>query len=172
MHKSRSIIETIWWKRNWWSIGEISRRRWSISSCRHIFALRQKVKKNCILFFSSWHVLLPTLFFVRVSTSIVWLVWCGYVKISLPSSSYTFFSFSFARFYGFSSFFLCSSSTSLLQSDDVSWTYIQPYRWKMCSFCAPICHSGIHVMYSSEEIMFLCVQSNHFSSLSLIIRYE
>lgn len=68
-------------------------------------------------------------------------------------------------------FFLCSSSTSLLQSNDVSWTYIHSYRWKMCSFCAPICHSGIHVMYSSEEIMFLCVQSNHFSSLSLIIRY-
>jgi hypothetical protein len=57
MHKSSSIIETIWRKRNWWSIGEISRRRWSISSCRHIFALRQKVKKNHNIFFSSWYVL-------------------------------------------------------------------------------------------------------------------
>jgi hypothetical protein len=66
MHKSSSIIGTIWWKRNWWSIGEIARRRWSISSCRHIFALRQNVKKNHSVFFSSWYVLLPTLFFVRV----------------------------------------------------------------------------------------------------------
>jgi hypothetical protein len=118
MHKSRSAHGTIRGKRNWWSIGEIPRRRWSISSCRHIFALRQKVKENRSVFFSSWYVLLPTLFFVRVYTSIIWLVWCGCVKIPLPSSSsYTFFSFSFALFYVFSSrSFFCSSPTSLLRA--------------------------------------------------------
>ena len=50
MHKSSSTIDTIWWKRSRWSIGEIASRRWSISSCRHIFALRQKVKKNHSIF--------------------------------------------------------------------------------------------------------------------------
>ncbi len=172
MHKSSRRIVTIWGKRNWWSIWEIARRRWSIGSCRHIFALRQRVKKNHGVFFSSWYALLPTLFFVHVCASIVWLVWCSFVW-RYRYHHIPFFFFSLALFYRLLRFF-CSSPTLLLRGDDVWWTYTHTYIYiyeSMCSFCATVCRSGIYVIYSSEEIMLLCVQSNNISSLSLIIRY-
>ncbi len=134
MHKSSRRIVTIWGKRNWWSIWEIARRRWSIGSCRHIFALRQWVKKNHGVFFSSWYALLPTLFFVRVCASIVWLVWCSLCE-DIATIIYLFFFFSLALFYRLLRFF-CSSPTLLLRGDDVWWTYTHTYIyiWKYVFF--------------------------------------
>jgi hypothetical protein len=173
MHKSSRRIVTIWGKRNWWSIWEIARRRWSIGSCRHIFALRQRVKKNHGVFFSSWYALLPTLFFVRVCASIVWLVWCSLCE-DIATIIYLFFFFSLALFYRLLRFFLFIANIIAARRwcmvNVYSYVYIYIYE-SMCSFCATVCRSGIYVIYSSEEIMLLCVQSNNISSLSLIIRY-
>jgi hypothetical protein len=77
MHKSSSTIETIWWKRNWGSIWEITRRRWSISSCRHIFALRQNVKKNHSIFLQlvrlTANLILCTSMYFNRSVGMMWL---------------------------------------------------------------------------------------------------
>jgi hypothetical protein len=43
---------------------------------------------------------------------------------------------------------------------------------RMYSFCATICHSGIHVMYSSEEVILLCVQSNNFLFFFFIFNHQ
>jgi hypothetical protein len=175
MYRFRSTHNTIWGKWNWWPIWEIARRRWSISSCRHIFALRQKVKKNHSVFFSSWHVLLPKLFFVRVCTSVVRLVWCGCVKIPLPSSSsYTFFFLllvrSFLRL--LFAFFFVHNQHQLLGA----MTYGGRIYIHICkNMCVPFVRLYITrgftlYIYPSEEIMLLCGQSNNFSSLSVITR--
>lgn len=130
MHKSSVTIATIWWKRNWWSIGEIARRRWSINSCRHIFALRQKVKKNHSVLFSSWHVVCQRYsLYVYIFQSFDWyglVVWRyhdhrHHHHVPFFSPSLSIVSTSSLRF------FLCSSTMSLLQSDNVRWTYIQLY---------------------------------------------
>jgi hypothetical protein len=83
-----------------------------------------------------------------------------------------FFSSSFSLFLRcLFSFFSRSSSTLLLWDDDVCWTYRDAYICtSVCSLCATVCHLGIHVIYSSEEITLLYAQSNTFSSLPLIIR--
>lgn len=116
MHKSSMTIETIWWKRNWWSIGAVTRRRWSIGSCRHIFALRQKVKKNhrtCSFFFLFQLVRFTgNLILSNVHTYINIYVYNIYLKRSVGMNVvawryhyyhhqhriYLFFSFSFTYF--------------------------------------------------------------------------
>ena len=164
MHKSSGTIEIIWRKWNWWSIGKIARRRWSISSCRHIFALRQKVKKNHRRFL---YQLIRFSLYVYVLQSFGWygvIVW-RYRYHYVP------FSFPFAFFLRLLRFFFCSPSILLLLwSGDVWWTYIN-IRMYVFFLYMTRCHSGIYVIYSYEEITLLCVQANDIYTVSSIVDY-
>lgn len=164
MHKSSSTIKIIWRKWNRWSIGKIARRRWSISSCRHIFALRQKKSRKTIdVFFSSWYFFLCTcVYFNRFGWYgvIVWRYRYHYVPFSFP----------FAFFYVFFVFFCSPSILLLLWSDDVWWTYINIHTYVFFLYMTR-CHSGIYVIHSFEEIILLCVQANHIYTVSLSVGY-
>jgi hypothetical protein len=112
----------------------------------------------------------PYSLYVYVLQSFGWYgVVC--VKISLPSytfffSSLSLFSTVFSVFFVHRQHYCCEA---MMYGERI---LIRIYIYEsMCSFCATVCRSGIYVIYSSEEIMLLCVQSNNISSLSLIIRY-
>lgn len=108
-----------------------------LSSYFCIKTKRETVKKNQRVFSSSWYVLLVTLFYRCVYTSIVRVVWCGCVKISLPSSLFIYLFLASLLRLLFEFFFV-----QRCERDDVRWTYIHIYIRKckicVCSFCTTV----------------------------------
>ena len=135
LHKSATPMETVWGERNRRPMRDIATWRWSITSCRHIFALRQRRTKTRAVSFSYIPVgTSDRQRFISCAYVLQSLDWCdGRVKISLPSFTFFLFSFSLAFSSSSSSFlpplFFCSSPTPLLllRVDDVCWTSTHTY---------------------------------------------
>jgi hypothetical protein len=166
MHKSSRTIETIWWKRNRWSIWEIAWRRWSISSCRHIFALRQNVKKNHSVFLQlvrlTGNLILCTSMYFNRSVGMMWL---REDITTIITRIYLFFPLllrSFLRLlFGF---FLCSSTNAMMYSERIYTHICKKCVFLLCNYMS--LRDSRYVFIRGSKIL-LCVQSN---TLSLIIR--